>query len=81
MDLEPDLGRITAPTLVIAGLADEATPPEHAKRIVSLIPGARLVLLAGAAHLANISRPEMVTDLLTDFLSGKHNGGDVHRDE
>jgi 3-oxoadipate enol-lactonase len=71
MDLEGDLGRITAPTLVIAGLADEATPPAHAQRIVGLIPGARLALVAGAAHLANVTRPELVGNLLADFLSGQ----------
>jgi 3-oxoadipate enol-lactonase len=71
MDLEPDLGRITAPTLVIAGLEDESTPPAHGQRIASLIPGARLALVAGAAHLANVSRPELVGDLLNDFLSGR----------
>ena len=75
MDLEPDLGRIAAPTLVIAALDDEATPPAHAQRIAALIPGARLTLVAGAAHLANISRPELVADLLTDFLSDREGDG------
>jgi 3-oxoadipate enol-lactonase len=69
MDLEPDLGRVSAPTLVIAGLADEATPPAHARRITERIPGSRLALVAGAAHLANVSRPELVSQLLTDYLS------------
>jgi 3-oxoadipate enol-lactonase len=68
MNLEPDLPRITAPTLVVAGLADEATPADHAHRIADAIPGARLALVAGAAHLANVARPELVTDLLVDFL-------------
>jgi 3-oxoadipate enol-lactonase len=70
MDLEPQLCRITAPTLVIAGLADEATPVEHSRRIVAAIPRARLALVAGAAHLANVARPDVVTDLLTEFLNG-----------
>ena len=41
--------RIKAPTLVLAGADDPATPPEHAERIVSGIPGSRLVVLSGAA--------------------------------
>ena len=56
----PTCRRITAPTLVIAGLADEATPPAHARRIADADPGARLALVAGAAHLANVRRPELV---------------------
>lgn len=69
MDLEPELGRITAPTLVIAGLADQSTPPSHAQRIISRITGSRLALVAGAAHLANVSRPDLVGELMVDYLS------------
>jgi 3-oxoadipate enol-lactonase len=71
MDLEPDLPRISAPTLAIAGLADEATPPTHAQRITTRIPNSRLALVAGAAHLANVTRPELITGLLVDFLTEK----------
>jgi 3-oxoadipate enol-lactonase len=70
MDLTPVLGRITAPTLVIAGTDDLATPPDHADRIVAGVPGARLALVPGAAHLANMSHPDPVTGLLTRFLGG-----------
>ncbi len=61
MDLTPALGRITAPTLVIAGAQDLATPPEHARRIVYSVPGARLAVVDGAAHLATVERPDVVT--------------------
>jgi 3-oxoadipate enol-lactonase len=70
MDLLPDLPRITAPTLVLAGLFDEAAPVAHGRRIVELIPDARLVLVPGAAHLANMSRADLVSELLIDFLTG-----------
>jgi 3-oxoadipate enol-lactonase len=70
MDLTPILGRITAPTLVVAGLADEATPPAHAQRIVAGIPNARLVLAAGAAHIPHVSRPDLIVDQLVSFLGG-----------
>lgn len=52
MDLRADLPRVTAPTIVIAGRFDPATPPEHARDIADGIPGARLVLVDGA-HLAS----------------------------
>jgi pimeloyl-ACP methyl ester carboxylesterase len=71
MDLEDDLAAVTAPTLVIAGLEDEATPPAHAQAIVARIPGATLALVAGAAHLANVARPELVGELMSDHLTGK----------
>jgi 3-oxoadipate enol-lactonase len=69
MDLQPDLPSVAAPTLVIAGLVDEATPPAHAQRIAALIPDSRLSLVAGAAHLANVSRPDVISDQLLTFLT------------
>ena len=68
MDLRPALARITAPTLVVAGDQDAATPPEHAEAIVAAIPSASLHVVAGAAHLANLEQPAAVTRLLVDHL-------------
>jgi pimeloyl-ACP methyl ester carboxylesterase len=68
MDLRGDLGRVHAPTLVVAGADDPATPPELGELIASLVPGARLEVLADAAHLANVERPAAFTALLRDFL-------------
>jgi 3-oxoadipate enol-lactonase len=68
MDLRPMLGRITAPTLVVSGHDDPATPPEHGRQIANAIPGARFVEIAGAAHLANVQRDTEVTALLTEHL-------------
>jgi 3-carboxy-cis,cis-muconate cycloisomerase/3-oxoadipate enol-lactonase len=68
MDLRAGLPAITAPTLVIAGADDLATPPARAEAIVAAIPKARLEVVAGAAHLANIEQPEQVTRLLLDHL-------------
>ena len=55
MDLRPLLASVTAPTLVIAGAEDPATPPWHGAVIASAIPSARLRVIRGAAHLANVS--------------------------
>jgi 3-oxoadipate enol-lactonase len=72
MDLRPVLGKITAPTLVIAGSADTATPPEHGQVIVAAVADARLAVV-DAAHLANVERPAEVATLLLDHLD--HLGG------
>jgi 3-oxoadipate enol-lactonase len=68
LDLTEDLGRIAAPTLVIAGAEDPATPPAFGEAIAAAVPGARFARVDGAAHLANLERPERVNQLLTDFL-------------
>jgi 3-oxoadipate enol-lactonase len=68
MDLVPRLGEIRAPALVIAAAQDQSTPPEHGRRIAAGVPGARFELLDGAAHLANLERPEAVTRLIVEHL-------------
>jgi 3-oxoadipate enol-lactonase len=69
MDLRPGLAGIVAPTLVIAGEQDPATPPEHARTIAAGIPGARLEILDPAAHLCNVERSADVTALIVDHLN------------
>jgi 3-oxoadipate enol-lactonase len=73
MDLREDLGRITAPTLVISGADDPALPPEHQRLIADGIPGAELLTVAPAAHLANLERVLEVTGALLAHLdAGGH---------
>jgi pimeloyl-ACP methyl ester carboxylesterase len=64
MDLRPSLARIAARTLVIAGENDLATPPVHSEEIAAGIRDASLVVLPRTAHLANVERAGVVTDLL-----------------
>ncbi|MFE9402256.1 alpha/beta fold hydrolase [Streptomyces sp. NPDC006530] len=64
IDLRPDLARITAPTLVIAGRDDTATPPPHARELADGIGNAELLELPRAGHLANVERPEPVGQAL-----------------
>ena len=68
MDLLPDLGAIRAPTLVIAAADDPATPPEHGEAIAERVPGARLVIVDGARHLATVEQPRAMTDLIAEHL-------------
>jgi 3-oxoadipate enol-lactonase/4-carboxymuconolactone decarboxylase len=68
MDLRADLGRIAAPTIVLAGLQDAATPPEHGALIANGIPGARLELLDPAAHLATFEQTGRIAVLLLEHF-------------
>jgi len=67
-DAREAIARITAPTLAIAGAEDPSTPPEHLERIAEAIPGARLEVLEGAAHLANVERADEFNRLLEEWL-------------
>jgi 3-oxoadipate enol-lactonase/4-carboxymuconolactone decarboxylase len=70
MDQRPELARVQAPTLVIAGALDPVTPPEMALELVTGIPGASLVVFPGASHLANIEQPDRFAAAVVDHVSG-----------
>jgi 3-oxoadipate enol-lactonase len=64
-----ELAAIRAPALVLAGSEDPATPPAQAETIASRIAGARLSVLEGAGHLANVEEPAAFSRLLLDHLT------------
>jgi 3-oxoadipate enol-lactonase/4-carboxymuconolactone decarboxylase len=62
------LRQIKAPTLVIAGDRDVATPwSGHGERLAQEVAGAKALHLA-AAHLSNLERPHSFTTALLEFL-------------
>jgi 3-oxoadipate enol-lactonase len=67
-DVRDRLGEVRAPTLVVAGAEDIATPLDHAETLAQGIHGAELVVVPGAAHLANLERPEPVTHAMLRHL-------------
>lgn len=52
------LPSIDVPTLVVVGEEDPITPPADAERMAAAIPNARLVKIAGAAHLSNVEKAD-----------------------
>ncbi|QNJ95090.1 3-oxoadipate enol-lactonase [Mycolicibacterium fluoranthenivorans] len=68
LDVREQLPSITAPTLVIAGSDDPATPPAVLASIADAIPGARLLVVDHAAHLANVEQPAIITSAIIDHL-------------
>lgn len=69
LDFEGDLPRMRAKTLVIAGGADEGTPPAMSEALAAKIPGARLAVIPGAAHLSAVEKPAEFAHLVRDFLA------------
>jgi 3-oxoadipate enol-lactonase len=68
MDQRDRLAAIAAPTLVIAGTHDKATPPEDGRMAALRIPGATYVEL-GAAHLSNWEVAQSFTGHVVGFLT------------
>lgn len=70
LDLQPDLPRIAADTLVAIASGDQVTSLSDAETLLARISSSEMEVISGAAHLANVERPELVADLLLyHFLS------------
>lgn len=67
MDQRETVARVRAPTLVVAGTHDQATPPADGKFLAERIPGASYVEFS-AAHLGNIEAEARFTDAVLGFL-------------
>jgi pimeloyl-ACP methyl ester carboxylesterase len=61
------LPRIAVPTLLIWGDADTRSPLSVARQFEHAIPGAELVVIAGAGHVSNLEQPGPFNDALGRF--------------
>lgn len=66
-DLRDVAPRVTAPTLVVTGSQDPATPPGDGRALAAAIPGAQLVEF-DAAHLSNVECADAFIAAVTQFL-------------
>ncbi|TAN20176.1 MAG: 3-oxoadipate enol-lactonase [Actinomycetota bacterium] len=69
-DLRAELSSISAPTLVIAGSFDPATPPATALSLYDAIADSSLVVIPDASHLANLEQPDLFVDAVMEHLVG-----------
>lgn len=69
LDLREQARSLQLPVLVLVGEQDEATPPEMARELASLLPDARFVVLPGCAHVPQLQEPEQFLAAISDFIS------------
>lgn len=69
-DFEPELHRISAPTLVLVGAEDEPFPPSESVRLRERIANARLVEIPACGHMSNLEQPKQVNAAIRSFLNG-----------
>ena len=62
------LPRIACPVLVVHGDEDLITRPAYNQRVAAAIPGARLVEVPRAGHLAYLEQPEAMNAAIRTFL-------------
>ena len=68
---------IDVPTLVLVGDEDVITPPALSVELAALIPGAKLTIIAGAGHLANLEQPLAFNTAVDKFLAEIECKGDI----
>jgi pimeloyl-ACP methyl ester carboxylesterase len=66
--LEPQLQRISTPTVIIAGAADRIVPTAAAELLAQQIPGAELVMLRRAGHLLPHRYAETLAEIITTHV-------------
>ncbi len=71
LDLTPNLPRLTNPTLVVAGEADQTTPPEMARQLAAELPNSELVELADCGHCPPLEQPEAFANAVSAFLDAQ----------
>lgn len=69
-----DIGRIAAPTLLLAGERDPLAPPRTMERMRDAIRGSRLVVLPKAGHLGHLEYPAAFNAALREFLHSVREG-------
>jgi pimeloyl-ACP methyl ester carboxylesterase len=67
--LDPELPRITAPTLIIASERDRHCPPKAAEIIAAGIKGSRLEIVPEAGHPIPVEKPCELARSINGFLS------------
>ncbi|MBX9677951.1 MAG: alpha/beta hydrolase [Gemmataceae bacterium] len=68
-NLDDQLGRIRAPTLILAGEKDVVVSARSLQNLSEGIPGAKLVKLLNCGHLASITHASVVAEELLRFAN------------
>ncbi len=69
-DVTDTIDAISAPTLIIVGEADNATPPPYSEVLNSRIKNSQLVRIPEAGHMSSVEQPAAVTAAIDSFLRG-----------
>ncbi len=68
-DVTAQLGEIGVPLLALVGEADALTPVKYSEFVAAKVPNGRVVVIAGAGHLAMIEKPEATNAALVEYVT------------
>jgi len=69
--VEPEIGKLTMPALIIWGAQDELIPLEAGRKMNSLIRGSELVVLDHCGHVPQEEQPDRVVGEITRFIAAR----------
>jgi len=72
--IEPDLGKITVPTLILWGAHDQLIPVTAGQKMNSLIKASKLVIFETCGHLPQEEMPARTIDEMTRFIAAQNPG-------
>ena len=68
-DLRGKLGGVDVPAMVMSGESDPLVPTWLSEELADELPGASLAIIAEAAHVPQLERPDMIDLLIAAFLA------------
>ena len=71
-DVMDQLSRLSLSTLIVCGSDDKMTPLRYSEFLRDHIHGACLEVVPNAGHMVMLEQPDLVSDLLADFLIQPH---------
>ena len=77
-DLRAEVPQIMAPTLVLCGAQDAATPPDVVQELAGSLPNAGFAVLPDAGHTPPIEQPQLMADQINAFLRAHRTVGSVY---
>ncbi|HEX3110824.1 MAG TPA: alpha/beta hydrolase, partial [Thermoanaerobaculia bacterium] len=70
-DRLPQYRAITAPTLVIAGEEDRVMAPKFQKKITTILPNSRFVLVEDSGHVVYLEQADRFFGLMRELMRTK----------
>lgn len=68
-DAFDDIEKLTVPTLILVGAEDKPRPPLESMLMHDAIDGSEYKVIPNAGHISNLEQADIVTEVLSDFLS------------
>jgi len=66
--IEDKLPLVQVPALVVRGSRDRLAPEVWAEQVAALLPQGRLLVVPGAAHVVNFTHPQLLAEVVRNFL-------------